>query len=77
MDKLFTRLEKLKDFEKRDAEIKARAAALEIDARKLGEEFREYMTAELGLPSETQLHLSAILSRVMESSVEPRPQIIT
>lgn len=76
MSKLMTRLEKLKEFERKDAEIKARAQALEIDARKLGDDFMTYMTTELGMSKDKQLHLAGILATVMESTIEPS-RIIT
>lgn len=66
-----TRLEKLKDFHRRDEEIKARARALEIENKMLGDEFMKYMREEFGLPADKQVHLAQILTSALESSHEP------
>lgn len=72
MSKLNERLSKLADFKKRDDELKARAALIDIDAKMLGEEFRKYMCSEFGFPEEKQLHLSEILKSVLESSYDKK-----
>ena len=75
MSKLMTRLEKLSEFQKRGEAIKVRMAGLQADGAALDNEVGEWLEKELGLKGNH--HITEILKVALETSVEPKPQIIT
>lgn len=76
MSKLMTRLEKLTEFSRKDAELKTRARAIELDMQALNDEFIDYIHTEFQLPKDQPMHMSAILKTALESSYEQQPRII-
>ena len=75
MSKLMTRLEKLTEFQKRGDAIKARMAGLQADGNALDAEVGQWLETELGLKGNH--HITEILKVALETSIEPKPQIIT
>jgi hypothetical protein len=69
MSKLMTRLEALSEFQKRGADIKAKAAEYQRQAQALDKEFGEWLETEF--KAQGDLHLSDILKLALESSIEP------
>ena len=75
MSKIMKRLEKLNDIHNRGANIKARAMGLQAESQVLDDELGKWLQEELGLSG--QHHISEILKVALETSIEPKPKIIT
>lgn len=76
MSTLTTRLEKLTEFSRKDAELKTRARAIEIEMQQLNNDFVDYIHTEFQLPKDQPMHMSAILKLALESSYEQQPRVI-
>jgi hypothetical protein len=70
MSKLMTRLAKLKEFQDKGDNLRARSVGIEAEAQALDKEFSEFLKAELGVSGQN-LHMSGVMLKLLESSVEP------
>jgi hypothetical protein len=70
MSKLMSRLAKLKEFQDKGENLRARSIGIEAEAQALDKEFAEFLKSELGVSGQN-VHMSNVMFKLLEQSIEP------